>query len=103
MTVLSPVHTLKREEPIPMCDVEIKLQNMLLTEHLKRQAAVAPVAAMTFAPAVATTFFGTALAAKATQQASTPEWPAAKPAVPLAPAAAAPAGVEVTPRGGEDL
>merc|ERR1711959_280719 len=102
MTVLSPVHTMKREEPIPMCDVEIKLQNMLLTEHLKRQAAIAPAAAMTFAPAVATTFFGTALAAKATQEASTPAWPAAKPAAPLAPAAA-PAGVEVTPRGGDDL
>merc|ERR1711939_1088445 len=106
MSVMSPVHTMKREEPIPMCDVEIKLQNMLLTEHIKRQAAVAPAAAMTFAPAAATTFFGAALAAQATQQASTPEWPAAKPA---AAPAAVPASViqasvvDVTPRGGADL
>jgi len=103
MSVMSPVHTLtKREEPIPMCDVEIKLQNMLLTEHIKRQAAIAPAAAMTFAPAAATTFFGTALAAQATVQASTPEWPAAKPAAaPLAPAPAS--VVDITPRGGADL
>merc|ERR1712225_91432 len=88
MSVLSPVHTMKREEPIPMCDVEIKLQNMLLTEHIKRQATIAPAAALTFAPAAATTFFGAALAAQATvAQASTPEWPAAKPAAaPVAPA-----------------
>merc|ERR1711959_883272 len=75
----------------------------LLTEHIKRQATIAPAAALTFAPAAATTFFGTALAAQAVQQASTPEWPAAKPAAaPVAPAAV-PAPVDATPRGGADL
>merc|ERR1711939_1104205 len=77
MSVMSPVHTMKREEPIPMCDVEIKLQNMLLTEHIKRQAAVAPAAAMTFAPAAA---------------------PAAVPASVIQASV-----VDVTPRGGADL
>merc|ERR1711959_311679 len=109
MSVLSPVHTQKREEPIPMCDVEIKLQNMLLTEHIKRQATIAPAAALTFAPAAATTFFGTALAAhatvaQATQPVSTPEWPAAKPAAaPVAPAAVPAPVVDATPRGGAGL
>jgi len=47
MTTLSPVHSLNRkcEEPIPMCEVEIKLQNMLIREHAKRQPVVAAVAA----------------------------------------------------------
>merc|ERR1711959_356056 len=109
MSVLSPVHTQKREEPIPMCDVEIKLQNMLLTEHIKRQATIAPAAALTFAPAAATTFFGTALAAhatvaQATQPASTPEWPAAKPAAaPVAPTVVPAPVVDATPRGGAGL
>lgn len=34
--VLSPLHTECREEPIPMCDIEIQLQEMLWAEHNKR-------------------------------------------------------------------
>jgi len=75
MTTLSPVHSLnrKREEPIPMCEVEIKLQNMLIREHAKRNTM--PV---NLEPVVA----------------KAPEWPVAS-------ASAVP--VQVTPRSGTRL
>merc|ERR1711959_16827 len=42
MTTLSPVHSVnrKQEDPIPMCEVEIKLQNMLIREHAKRHTMI---------------------------------------------------------------
>jgi len=56
MAMLSPAHSVykKKEDPIPMCDVEIKLQNMLLVEHIKRHAfnsVLTPPPAATAAPA----------------------------------------------------
>lgn len=76
MTVMSPVHRVKREEPIPMCEVEIKLQNMLLAEHHRRVV-----------PAQST------LAAHST--AASTEWPATK--------AVTTANIQVTPRSGTPL
>lgn len=84
MSMLSPVHSLykKKEDPIPMCDVEIKLQNMLLVQHIKRQA------------------YNCVVNPQKTAN-PPPEWPAAQAAT--ASLAPNPATQQITPRSGTAL